>query len=236
MRLLASLLALVGCGSRARTTSPPAPTEHRAHEHAHADHRGGMHHRFDDAEQWSKVFDDPARDTWQEPDKVLAALELTPTMTVADIGAGTGYFTVRLARAVPQGTVIATDIEPSMVDHLRKRAARDGLANIDARLARADDPALAPRSVDRILVVDVWHHLTDRPGYAAKLATALRPGGQLHVVDFKLDATRGPPRQHRLPPDAIIADLQAAGLDASRSPTSLADQYIVIGRARTAPR
>ena len=187
-----------------------------------------MHHGFAGAEAWAKVFDDPARDAWQRPDDVLRALDLAPAMTVADVGAGTGYFAVRLARAVPAGVVIATDLEADMVRYLGERAHREGLANLRAARATATASGLAARSVDRILVVDVWHHLADRAGYARDLAAALRPGGKLVVVDFTLAARRGPPAQHRLPPEAILADLRAAGLTAAASPIALPDQYIIV--------
>jgi len=191
-----------------------------------------MVHRFEDAEAWAKVFDDPARDAWQHPDEVVAALGLAPTMTVADVGAGTGYFTVRLARAVPGGQVIATDIEPDMVRYLTERAQREHLGNVRAVQATGDDPRLDPGSVDRILVVDVWHHIADRARYAKGLAAALRPGGQVAIVDFTQEATHGPPRPHRLAPEVIVADLQSAGLEASLSATRLPDQFIVIGTRR----
>lgn len=187
-------------------------------------------HHFAHADEWAARFDAPDRDAWQKPDDVIAALALEPTMTVADIGAGTGYFTVRLARALPRGQVIATDIEPDMVRYVRERAQREQLANVRAQLAGGDDPMLAPASVDRVLVVDVWHHVADRKRYAAGLARALRPGGLVAIVDFTAEATRGPPREHRLSPDSVIADLRGAGLDASLSATALPEQYIVIGR------
>lgn len=188
-----------------------------------------MPHRFEHADEWAKQFDDPSRDAWQQPDKVIAALALAPTMSVADVGAGTGYFSVRLARAVPQGEVIATDIEPDMVRYLGDRAAREQLANIKPVLATADEPNLPPASVDRILVVDVWHHIADRHRYAAGLAKALRPGGKLAIVDFTAAADRGPPKDMRLTPDAILADLRGVGLTAALDPTQLPDQFIVIG-------
>ncbi|MGE0551655.1 MAG: class I SAM-dependent methyltransferase [Kofleriaceae bacterium] len=191
-----------------------------------------MHHRFDDAERWAKVFDDPARDAWQQPDKVISLLELAPEMVVADVGAGTGYFTMRLAPQVPRGQVIATDLEPDMVRHITERAKREGATNVRAIVTPPEDPQLGARSVDRILVVDVWHHLGDRAAYARKLAAALKPRGMLAIVDFKLDATRGPPKQHRLAPEAIIADLRAGGLDAELASLDLPDQYLVIARAR----
>jgi len=220
------LVFFLGCGGG---PAPATPASHDHDDHAHhGDHHGGMPHSFDNAEMWAKVFDDPARDAWQQPDAVIAALELTPAMAVADIGAGTGYFTVRLAKQVPQGQVIATDIEPDMVRYLKERATRDGLANVRAELTPPADPKLADASLDRILVVDVWHHLGDRVAYAKALARGLKPGGKIAIVDFKLDAKQGPPKQHRLAPEVIAADLTAAGLIATVSPTALPEQYIVI--------
>ena len=96
-----------------------------------------MHRRFDRADEWAKVFDDPARDAWQQPDRVLAGLQLGPTMTVADIGAGTGYFAVRLARAVPDGQVIATDIEADMIRYLTERAGRETCGRACGRTSAA---------------------------------------------------------------------------------------------------
>jgi cyclopropane fatty-acyl-phospholipid synthase-like methyltransferase len=228
-------LALAGCASEPRAApAPPAASASpsAAAEPQHHDHRSGMPHRFEHADEWAKDFDDPARDAWQRPDDVVAALGLRPGMTVADVGAGTGYFTVRLARAIPDGQVIATDIEPDMVRYLGERAQRERLANIRTVLAGAADPNLAAASVDRILVVDVWHHLGDRRRYAAGLAGALRPGGEIAVVDFTAAATHGPPPEHRLTPAAIMADLEAAGLTASVSPVQLPEQYIVVGVRR----
>jgi cyclopropane fatty-acyl-phospholipid synthase-like methyltransferase len=212
---------VIACGSSEHAAEHPA-------EHHH-DHRGGMPHRFENADQWAKVFDDPARDAWQQPDRVIAALELAPAMTVADIGAGTGYFTVRLARAVPQGQVIATDIEPDMIRYMNERAAREQLTNVRAVVTPPADPQLAEASVDRILVVDVWHHLGDRVAYAKALARGLKAGGKLAIVDFKMSSSHGPPPQHRLAPEAIMSDLRAAGLTSAVSPTDLPDQYIVTG-------
>ncbi|MBX3220624.1 MAG: class I SAM-dependent methyltransferase [Labilithrix sp.] len=230
--MTAFLAATVGgaCGSAStRAAAPkgddphPVGSDHgaRSRDHEHA------HHGFADADAWAKVFDDPARDTWQHPADVLSALELAPTMTVADVGAGTGYFAVRLARAVPEGEVIATDVEPDMVRFVNERARREQLPNLRAVRATPAASGLAARSVDRILVVHVWHHLADRVAYARDLAAALRPGGKLFVVDFSLTARRGPPMNMRLGPDAVVADLVVAGMVAKLSPVSLPDQYLV---------
>lgn len=151
-------------------------------------------------------------------------------MTVADVGAGTGYFSVRIARTVPDGHVLATDIEPEMVKFLEARARREGLTNVRALTATARTSGLAAGSVDRILVVHVWHHLEDRRLYARDLAAALKPGGRLFLVDFATTARVGPPAAMRVAPEAVISDLESAGLSASLSSTLLPDQYIVEAR------
>jgi arsenite methyltransferase len=234
--ILAAALG-AGCSSAANRASTPATAEdsrHRAHaSHPHESHvAGGHHHAFAEADAWTKVFDDPARDDWQRPGEVLRAMELEPAMRVADVGAGTGYFSVRLSRAVPQGEVIATDIEPDMVRFLSERARREGLTNLRAIQGTHGASGLAARSVDRILVVHVWHHLGDRNAYVRDLAAALRPGGRVFVVDFRLSAHRGPPAEMRVPPEEVIAALENAGLSARVSPVVLPDQYIVEAHQR----
>ncbi|TMQ05500.1 MAG: methyltransferase domain-containing protein [Deltaproteobacteria bacterium] len=218
-----ALITLIACGTPRGEPSAPPPAVPQP------EHHSAMHHRFDHADEWAKVWDTPERDAWQQPERVVAALKLGPRMVIADIGAGTGYFSVRLARAVPDGQVIATDIEPDMVRHITERAAREQLPNLRAVQTPPTDPELAPASIDRILVVDVWHHIDDRDAYARALARALRPGGKLAIVDFKRESSHGPPPEHRLPPDEILGALTRAGLRASLSATELPEQYIVIG-------
>lgn len=191
---------------------------------------GHADHSFADAEALATVLDDPARDEWQRPEDVLRALELAPTMSVADVGAGTGYFAARLARAVPEGEVTATDIEPSMVRFVNERARREGLPNLRAILATQSGPGLPRDSFDRILVVHVWHHVPDRAAFARDLSAALRRGGRLFVVDFAVTALRGPPPDMRVTPESIIAELEATGLTAMVSSIAVPEQYIVEAR------
>lgn len=235
----ASTRATVSAGEASAGQRPhgppgvPAPGPHHDTTEAHpgsvgAHHgHGAGHHGFTDAQAWAPVFDDPARDAWQRPGDVLRALELSPAMRVADIGAGTGYFAVRLARAVPAGEVIATDIEPDMVRYLNERARREGLPNLRAVRATHAASGLTADSVDRILIVHVWHHLDDRVAYARELAAALKPGGKLFIVEFALAAKRGPPANLRLAPETLVAELEAAGLRAKLSPVALPEQYLV---------
>jgi ubiquinone/menaquinone biosynthesis C-methylase UbiE len=175
-----------------------------------AQHPDHMDHRFDNAAEWARNFDDPSRDAWQMPDKVIAALKLKPLQAVADIGAGTGYFSVRIARSDPSLQVYAVDIEPSMVDYLRSRAAKESLSNITVILAKADSANL-PVAVDVALIVDTYHHLPNRVDYFRRLSASLKPGGLLAIIDFKPDASMGPPKEFRFPAGKIRAELAQAG-------------------------
>lgn len=191
------------------------------------------HHRFDDAERWSRQFDDPARDAWQKPQEVVALLALEPGMTVADVGAGTGYFLGHLASAVGEtGAVVGLDIEPSMVRFMTERAEREGWSQVEARQVDPDDPGLAPDSVDRVLIVNTWHHIGERRAYAANLRQALKQGGRVVIVDFTRESSHGPPPSQRLDPETVVEELAAAGLEASVANETLPEQYVVVGRKR----
>ena len=195
-----------------------------------------MPHRFEHADRWAKVFDDPARDAWQRPAQVVALLQIAPGMTVADIGAGTGYFLPYLSRAVgPTGKVLGLDVEADMVRHMKDRASREGLANVTAAQVAPDDPGLPAGAVDRVLIVDTWHHIGAREAYVKKLAAGLRPGGFVTVVDFTLESDKGPPREHRIPADVVMKELASAGLAARVVQETLPDQYIVVGERPATP-
>ena len=209
-----------------------AGPEHGSHgdHHGRAAHSDHMHHDFSDAERWAKVFDDPARDEWQRPLEVVRVCDLRPGMVVADIGAGTGYFVPHLATAVGRtGEVLALDIEQSLIDHMSARFAAAEISNASARVIPTDDPGLAPGSVDRVLIVNTWHHIGARVEYSKKLARGLRPGGRVLVVDYTMDAPHGPPKRHRMPASAVIAELEAAGFTAREAETTLPYQYVVVG-------
>jgi SAM-dependent methyltransferase len=196
------------------------------HEHRHH----GGHHRFENAEDWAEHFDDPARDEWQRPAEVLAALDLPENVTVADIGAGTGYFAVRLARAVPGGTVLATDVEADMVRYLKERANEENLDNLVAILGRADDPGI-DRPVDLAFSCNVFHHVEDPVALFTQVRERLAPGGRLVIVDFSPDApenTPGPPKAMRVSADGVAEKLREVGfVEARRDTSTLPYQYIL---------
>jgi len=197
--------------------------------HTH-DHSDGYHMDFSEVERFARHFDDPSRDAWQRPRDVVQLLQLKPGQVVADIGAGTGYFLPHLTRAVGKtGRVLALDVEPNMVEYMRRRVRQHGLSQVMASLVPPDDPKLAPASVDRILIVNTWHHIGQRSEYARKLTQALRPGGSVWIVDFTQESDIGPPADHRLSAEAVVAELQAGGMHASVVSEILPKQYVVRG-------
>jgi SAM-dependent methyltransferase len=186
-------------------------------------------HRFGDAEKWAQVFDDPERDAWQKPREVIEALALAPDAIVADIGAGTGYFAVRFARVLPRGRVYGVDIEPDMVSYLAERARREGLKNVVAIAGAADDPRL-PEQADLIVLVNVYHHIGERERYFRRLQSALKPGGRLAVIDFRLDSPVGPPRSDRVAPERVKSELARAGYRLAQEHDFLPNQYFLVFR------
>lgn len=184
-------------------------------------------HRFSDAQRWAHVFDDPARDAWQKPHEVIRALALEADAIVADVGAGTGYFAVRLVNMLPSGRVYAVDIEPDMVRYLAERAKREKHDNLVAVAGAPDDPRL-PEKVDLILLVDVYHHVEDRVRYFRSLREYLRPGGRIAIVDFRLDAPMGPPRATRIAADRVKDEVESAGYRLAQEHDFLPNQYFLI--------
>ncbi len=196
--------------------APAVAQTHHTHQHS-----------FEGAEQWAKEFDDPDRDAWQKPHEVIQALVLKPDAVIADIGAGTGYFSVRLAHMVPKGRVYGVDTEPDMVKYLAERAQREGLKNIIAVHAAPDDPRL-PEKVDLIIMVDTFHHIEGRDRYFTNLQDSLKPEGRVAIIDFRMDSPDGPPQSARSTPEAIKAELNAAGYVVVQEYDVLPKQYFLI--------
>ncbi|MPZ43010.1 MAG: methyltransferase domain-containing protein [Betaproteobacteria bacterium] len=184
-------------------------------------------HRFDDAHKWSQIFDDPGRDTWQKPHDVIQALALKPDAVIADIGAGTGYFAVRFAHMVAKGRVYAVDTEPAMVQHVAERAKHLGLGNLTALRASPQDPGL-PEKVDLMVFVDVYHHVEHRDAYLRRLRDALKPGGRVAIIDFRMDSPVGPPRSARVAPAQVKGELERAGYRLAQEHDFLPNQYFLV--------
>lgn len=182
-----------------------------------------QHHPPHDAAEYQRVLEDPKRDVWQLPHQVIMALEIRPDETIADLGAGSGYFTRRLARHA--GKVYAVDIDQKLLDMNKKSSP----ANVVTVLATADDPKLPPASVDTIFICDVLHHISSRAAYYAKLKTALKPGGRIVNIDFhKKPLPIGPPESMKLSDAEVEKELAAAGFRKVKQFDVLPYQYFVV--------
>lgn len=187
------------------------------------------HHRFNDIDRAVKMFESAERDAWQKPDEVVTQLQLRSGDVVADIGAGTGYFTRRFAAAVgPSGKAVGLDVEPTMVAYMNEDAQKRGLTNYSARQVQRHAPQLAPQSVDVIFICDTYHHIQERIAYVRLLAPALKAGGRVVVVDFqKRPLPLGPPLEWKLAPDTVTEEFRQAGFQLSRSVDFLPYQYFL---------
>ncbi|MGH9348043.1 MAG: class I SAM-dependent methyltransferase [Vicinamibacterales bacterium] len=188
-----------------------------------------------DSAAYIAALEDPARDAYQKPQEVMQALGIKEGEVVADIGAGSGYFTIRLAHHVgAAGRVYAVDISPDMIRHLHARVRDMGLLNVSPILARPDDPLL-PQSVDRFVIVNVWHHIEDQAGYLALMKKHLKPGGRVVMIDFhKRDLPVGPPTGMKIAREDLLKQLQAHGFRLAAEHTFLPYQYFLVFEIATA--
>ncbi|RPJ45897.1 MAG: methyltransferase domain-containing protein [Betaproteobacteria bacterium] len=187
--------------------------------------------RFEDAAGWAATFDSAARDAWQKPDEVIHALRLTPGMTVADIGAGTGYFTTRLARSVPAGKVYAVDTAPGMVAYLKERVVREALENVQVVQATSDGPGL-PERVDVVLLVNVQGLMVSPGDYFARLKESLKPGGRVAIIATRVEADRGTRSEMRVPAERVTDDMLRQGYVLDAAHDFLERQYFLVFRPR----
>jgi predicted methyltransferase len=177
------------------------------------------------------LLDAPDRDLWQRPDLIMDAMGIADGSVVADIGAGSGWFTIRLARRVgPQGLVYAEDVQQEMINAISRRVSREGFNNVQAKLGTINDPKLPTQSLDAALLVDSFHEVDekDRVTMLANLAKALKPSGRLGIIDFRLDGTGpGPAPEERVSPDVVVNAANAAGLKLIRQEPFLEYQYFL---------
>jgi ubiquinone/menaquinone biosynthesis C-methylase UbiE len=213
-------LTLVGMVLAILTTSPEAQTQQRA-----GSHPGRLFPPSD-----LGLLEAPDRDLWQRPDQIMDALGIADGSVVADIGAGSGWLTIRLARRVgPQGLVYAEDVQKEMITAISRRVSREGLPNVRAWLGSNNDPRLPAKSLDAALLVDAYHEIENRVAVLSSLARSLKPQGRIAVVDFKLEGTGpGPSPEERVSPDVVVKDAAQAGLKLIRQETFLPYQYFLI--------
>jgi len=187
-------------------------------------------HHPESIPEYIRALEDPERDAWQKPAQVIANLALKPGESVADLGAGSGYFTVLLARAVgPAGKLYAIDIEPQMLEYIQQRAKQEKLTNIQTILADPHDAKLPRASVDMIFICDTLHHISERSTYYPLLARALKPDGRLVDIDFqKRDLPIGPPLSMKIAKRDVAKEVAPAGFRLAEEFDFLEYQYFLV--------
>jgi predicted methyltransferase len=179
------------------------------------------------------LLEGPDRDLWQKPAQIMDSLGVADGSVVADLGAGGGWFTIRLARRVgPNGIVYAEDIQSQMIEATERRVLREGLRNVHSVLGTPDDPRLPPGRVQAVLMVDTYHEIENPVTLLRNLAKSLKPGARVGIVDFKMEGGGpGPPLEQRVDPDTIVRDAQTAGLRLLAREAFLPYQFfLVLGR------
>jgi 2-polyprenyl-3-methyl-5-hydroxy-6-metoxy-1,4-benzoquinol methylase len=182
--------------------------------------------RFDDL---VNHFDNPEREKWQKPDLVIEKLGNLSNKTIGDIGAGTGYFSFRLAKKAKK--VIAIDVDERFVDYVKAKKEKEKVENVEARLVEYDNPKLSDNELDAIIIVNTYHHINNRIDYFKKCLKGLSDNGTLMIVDFKKDKdiNFGPPHDHKISHEQVEEEIEKAGFkNISVDKTSLTYQYIIV--------
>ncbi|MFI5290342.1 MAG: class I SAM-dependent methyltransferase [Polyangia bacterium] len=194
-------------------------------------HEPHHHHgNPEDLTAYLAKLDSPDRDEWQKPDEVLRAIGIRAGQTACEIGAGSGYFTLRMAAQVGAGgQVFAVEVEPRLLIVLRDRLVAAGARNVTPVLGLDADPLLPRASCDLILIVNTFHHFSDGTAYLKRLVEALKPGGRLVNIDFHNRETPvGPPVEHRINRAVFLTYARAAGLKLAGEHELLPHQYFLV--------
>jgi len=181
--------------------------------------------------QW---LERPEREDEEAPSKALDALELKPGMVVADIGAGSGYYSSRMAKRVgPTGRIYATDIQPGMIELLERRIKSEGLTNVTTVLGGMDDPKLPPKSIDLAIMVDVYHELQQPQIFLQRLKEAFKPGGRLVLLEFRKEDPKIPILEvHKMSVEEVRQEMEAEGLVIDKVIETLPWQHIIVLKAK----
>ena len=176
------------------------------------------------------VLEGADRDAWQKPDLIMDVLRIGDGSVVADVGAGGGWFTVRLARRVgPNGKVYAEDIQPEMLAAIRRRVLREGFRNVLYVHGKTADPGLPAGALDAVLIVDAYHEVANPVNLLQQLGASLKPTGRIGIVGFTLEGGGpGPPLNQRVDAQKVIDEAAQAGLRLVSRETFLDFQYLLI--------
>jgi arsenite methyltransferase len=218
MKIVISLLALLVVPFSASAQDTVKPDRHQ------------MHQLHGDSKAYIGMLEDPERDAYQKPHEVLTALGIKPGEVIADIGAGSGYFTFRLAHHVgTNGKVYAIDVNPAMILHLNRRVRDLNASNVSSILADPDDPLLPERSVNRLFFSNSWHHIENHTKYLSLMKKMLKPGGEIIMIDFhKKELPVGPPMQMKIAREDLIKQMESNGFRLAKEHTFLPYQYFLV--------
>ena len=189
-----------------------------------------MHRLHSDPKAYIGALEDPKRDAYQKPHEVVHALGLKPGEIIADIGAGSGYFTFHLARHIGEkGKVYAVDVSADMILHVNRRIRELKTNNVVTVLADPDDPLLPEQSVNRFFICDVWHHIGNQTKYLSLMKKMLKPGGEVVIIDFhKKELPFGPPMQMKIAREDLIKQFDSNGYRLTKEHTFLPYQYFLV--------
>jgi arsenite methyltransferase len=218
MKLLLTLVALLALPFSA----PAQDAVKRDHHQMHQLHR--------DSTAYIGILEDPQRDVYQKPHEVLTALAIKPGEVIADVGAGSGYFTFRLAHHVgDKGKIYAVDVSPDMILHLNRRIRELKAMNVSSILADPDDPLLAEVSVNRFFFANSWHHIENQTKYLSLIKKILKTGGEVIMIDFhKKELPVGPPMQMKIDRGDLVKQMEKNGFRITKEHTFLPYQYFLV--------
>ncbi|MGF7215544.1 ubiquinone/menaquinone biosynthesis C-methylase UbiE [Spirosoma lacussanchae] len=231
--LITSLMAC-GQGSSQQTATRPSTDSTRIYQFGEAS-RDGIGKRYQGREiaqvmghLGASWLDRPEREQEERTDLLLEALALKPTDVVADIGAGTGYFTFLMAPKVPQGQVLAVDIQPEMIDYLNEGKSKRKIRNVTPVLGTESDPKLAANSVDLAILIDAYHEFSYPREMMQHIATALKPGGRVVLVEYRAEDPSVPIKElHKLSVAQATKEMKVVGLRLLKNDKRLPQQHIM---------
>jgi SAM-dependent methyltransferase len=232
-----SLLTLLACGrgsSQQQTTTSALPDSAKVYRFGEAsrDGIGKIYQSREIAQVMGHLgaswLERPEREQEERTDLLLKALDLKPTDVVADIGAGTGYFTFLMAPNVPQGKVLAVDIQPEMIDYLNKGKVTRRVTNVEPVLGTESDPKLPANSIDLAIMIDAYHEFSYPREMIAHIASALKPGGRVVLVEYRAEDPNVPIKElHKLSVAQATKEMRAAGLRLLKNDKRLPQQHIM---------
>lgn len=220
---------MASCSEQHRASENRSEDNHTGH---HKDHHGSANeHMYQSpVSDLAKRFESPERDAYQKPEKVLEYLGDVEGKTIVDIGAGSGYFSVKLASKGAK--VIAADVNDEFQEIIKKRIEENSLTNIETRKIPYDSPDLKNGEADMVLIVNTYHHIENRTDYFPKVKQGTKTEGKLVIIDFfKVDAPVGPPVNHKIAIDKVIHELKEAGYTSFEINVDLLPyQYIITAK------